>query len=351
MNSSLNSSKLKKKTKRKSRNQLLSGTLSSTPVRSPSSPFTSAYTPPRRSSLSEQSFSEESLPSYCISSQAPIPEKEVYWDYDTPQIKKYKSQLGIGKSFEDDDSPVRVILEETVSTPKLRMHCEPRAPQVINTSAARDAYTQLLAFQHKLLNKGKSGSQSDEGPAASAASEPLLTAGHDEDLNFSDDDDDDSLLLRCAEEVEKTQRPPSPAQRDSNQVKENLGQESDACIESDDSLEYIMSQMDERDLIIKDDRLDAKKTSPVRVKHPLDVVDHNVVIGSSPELAPSRTIKRARSSDDGVVQRSPAIRRTHSSPVIPENAAVTVPRKCDKAEIEKKRQEAKRRRELSQTKR
>jgi len=56
-----------------------------------------------------------SSPFHIPNSQAPIPGKEVYWDYDTPQSRKYREAFI--REFEESDSPVT----RKVATPKLRM--------------------------------------------------------------------------------------------------------------------------------------------------------------------------------------------------------------------------------------
>ena len=56
-----------------------------------------------------------SSPFHIPNSQAPIPGKEVYWEYDTPQSKKIREAFI--REFEESDSPVA----RKVATPKLRM--------------------------------------------------------------------------------------------------------------------------------------------------------------------------------------------------------------------------------------
>jgi len=57
-----------------------------------------------------------SSPYHIPNSQAPIPGREVYWDYDTPQSRKYREAFV--KEFEESDSPVA---KKNDATPKLRM--------------------------------------------------------------------------------------------------------------------------------------------------------------------------------------------------------------------------------------
>merc|ERR1719158_187040 len=61
-----------------------------------------------------------SSPFHLPNSQAPIPGKEVYWDYDTPQSRKCREAFI--REFEESDSPVA----RKVATPKLRMVPKPR---------------------------------------------------------------------------------------------------------------------------------------------------------------------------------------------------------------------------------
>jgi len=61
-----------------------------------------------------------SSPFHIPNSQAPIPGKEVYWDYDTPQSRKCREAFI--REFEESDSPVA----RKVATPKLRMVPKPR---------------------------------------------------------------------------------------------------------------------------------------------------------------------------------------------------------------------------------
>lgn len=259
--------------------------------------------------------------------------------------------MGIGVPEDDTASPIRPIFPvNTVSTPKLKMQCEPRVKIDLDTSDAKAAYNNLLAFRSKLniqrVTKCESGSSST---GAAELSEATATTS----VNFSDDDDD-SLLMRCVEEFESTQRvaPLTRAepliQPEFQHTKENCKESPETGFESDESLEYIMTQMDEREIVSGKEGENAKELPGdcLQNKNPLDQLDANIVPFSP------RAIKRYKSSDDGCAKKKSAtpIRRIHSSPVIqPEKEAPL--RKCDKAEIERKRMEAKRRRELSQMKR
>jgi len=84
-----------------------------------------------------------SSPYHIPNSQAPIPGKEVYWDYDTPQSRKYREALR--KEFEESDSPVA----RKNATPKLRMVHKPRVESEADLERVRkgeQAMQDLLEF-------------------------------------------------------------------------------------------------------------------------------------------------------------------------------------------------------------
>ena len=75
-----------------------------------------------------------SSPFHIPNSQAPIPVKEVYWDYDTHQSRKCKEAFA--KEFEESDSPVP---KKNEATPKLRMMAKTRIESVTTIEQVRKA--------------------------------------------------------------------------------------------------------------------------------------------------------------------------------------------------------------------
>jgi len=84
-----------------------------------------------------------SSPFHIPNSQAPIPGREVYWDLDTPQSKKYREALA--REFEESDSP---ISKQNVATPKLRMVPKTR----IDTATSKEVVRKGEEAMELLLN-------------------------------------------------------------------------------------------------------------------------------------------------------------------------------------------------------
>lgn len=259
------------------------------------------------------------------------------------QIRKYRSRMGLGLGSEDDDSPAPSFSLEKVSTPKLRLNCESTTSIITQLASVNSkAITDMLAFNNRNKNRKKLNSE------GTSTVSPESVAGHivnpEPVLNSEDgfgDDDDDSLLLRCTQEMEE-----EISSRARTECKENLKQDGDPGFESDDSLELIMSQMDETEFISEKPVKAGSPRKESELKRPLESWNNN---GSqSPTLA--RSIKRFKSSDDGIPRKPIPLRRIQSSPVIPANSGSAALR-CSQAEIERKKLEARRRRELSQLKR
>jgi len=295
-----------------------------------------------------------------------MPEKEVHWDYDTPQILKYRSRMGIGVRRDEEGSPpAPLILRERVSTPKLKLHNthRPRVLKDLESSSARDAFDGLRALSRKLdsRQKAKSSSSTDISPQFS-----------EESLSKSESDlfsDDDSMLIRCTQEAE--QRLESCCIQNENI--ENLKEEEEIDFDmGEDSFDVILSQMDEEEICARDTA--SRKTSNygeidsvqencnMSSENPADQRASGLQSPARQRLNPTdprssslhspasdRSMKRFKSSDDGVPQKkSPSLRKIRSSPVIP--LATLQPKVCTQAQIEQKKQAARRRRQLSQMK-
>eukprot|EP00092_Neocalanus_flemingeri_P023087 GFUD01025030.1.p1 GENE.GFUD01025030.1~~GFUD01025030.1.p1 ORF type:complete len:547 (+),score=169.52 GFUD01025030.1:114-1754(+) len=83
-----------------------------------------------------------SSPFHIPNSQAPIPGREVFWDLDTPQSKKYREALA--KEFEESDSP---LAKQREVTPKMRMVARSRIDTLTSTEEDRkgeEAMQELL---------------------------------------------------------------------------------------------------------------------------------------------------------------------------------------------------------------
>jgi len=311
-------------------------------------------TPTRSNSSRRQDSSCEDSPFSYLGSQAANQDSEVYWDYDTPQIRKYRARMGVGVR-QEESSPIQLILPVKAATPEYKLYYEPKVDTEppIDTAAAQAAFNDLVAL-NELFDKNKKKSRKNKVAETSTPSTVLcdnelqqsprispentsIVVASESDM-FSDDDD--SLLVRCTQELEDLQTQKSSAAQSKPSSDENLAikAEEEIGFESDDSFDMIMSQMDETELVIG--KVEEKKS--LANKRPLGLLDTNTQT-STPN---DRSMKRYKSSDYGQVRsNSTSLRRVHSSPVIP--AETTQQKLCTQAEIERKKYEAKRRRQTN----
>ncbi len=261
--------------------------------------------------------------------------------------------MGIGVKFGDEDgSPIQPLKLEKVSTPEVKLHCMSRpreAPR--ETAEAVAAFNDLVELASKLrkreVKKKEEKNKTSTPVIRPVRLNPVETETsskselNHESFEFSDDD---SLLIRCTQEAEGIiPLPVTPrTSRLKNNLKENLLKKCELDFESDDSMDIMMSQIDEKELVARNSPTSREQETDS--KRPLEPLNSNAM--TSPSF--SRSIKRFKSSDDGISPKtSSSLRRVHSSPVIPKETAAAR-RRCTLEEIERKKHEAKRKRELSQ---
>jgi len=310
-------------------------------------------TPTRSRTSRRQGSSCEDSPFSYLGSQARNEESEVYWDYDTPQIRKYRARMGVGVHHEES-SPIQLILPEKAATPEYKLYYEPIVDKEppIDTAAAQAAFNDLVAL-NELFDKNKKKSRKTSPaetstPSTTVIQTPRISPENTSTVEASESDmfsdDDDSLLVRCTQELEDLQTMKSSSTQSKSPSQENLAVKAgeEMGFESDDSFDMIMSQMDETELVVGKKVEHQYGTN----KRPLGLLDTNAQTFSTPN---DRSIKRYKSSNDGQVRNSSSasssLRRVHSSPVIP--AETTQHKLCTQAEIEQKKYEAKRRRQMN----
>jgi len=315
----------------------------------------------RRKETSQNIIRQDSPPCSYLSSQV-VSESEVHWDYDTPQIRKYRSRMGVGVRREDDSPLTPLLLTDQLSIgkPSPIYKSSPRvcAREIATNAEADAAYNDLVEFCSKLTNRRRLVNEAvslQETPQAHKPSEidDLIDRQRDcQYLNYSgnptgatviatsaedgcrDTDsvsaysdtllfsDDDSLLLQATQ----------PTTTDTVSVGPKAKND-EVNFESDDSFDIIMSQMDESEIL-------GGQTSKVEDADAQDCWTWAPDPGGS-----SRSTKRFKSNDDRGrrVAGGTPLRRIQSSPTIPSRSSGKL---CSQLEIEHKRLEAKRRREL-----
>ena len=221
---------------------------------------------------------------------------------------------------DDEGSPIYSFNEDQELTPEYQVKAAARVPTI--TAEALAAYAELDALSKKFDQRKKEREEKFKNSKTLFPKEDVsMEEKVDNDsMRFSDDD---SLLARCAEEVELSQGFASTPNMN-EAAKENLTDGFD----SDDSTDMLMSQLDEHEMI-------AERASTPAHKEPLGPWNISPNVPRRYKSGNDRTLPKPAPS-------ATAIRRIQSSPVVP------MSRKCDKTEIQKKREEAKRRRELSQ---
>lgn len=134
-----------------------------------------------------------SSPFHIPNSQAPIPGKEVYWDFDTPQSRKLREAFV--KKFEESNSPISL---QKKRTPKLRMIPRPRqqsSSSAINAKMGEEAMEELLLLCRETEERQKQMEQKDkiDGSGCESTFERLsmnvsLTSASKSDLFEGDSD-------------------------------------------------------------------------------------------------------------------------------------------------------------------
>ncbi len=227
------------------------------------------------------------------------------------------------------------------------------APEVLPQGAA-EAFQDLLQFSKRVQNKENHVSEArvnilpdQSGPEADSVA----------DISFSDDD---SFLVECSQALDSLEAN-FGEKVGAVTVEQRMTPASTACTDivepfgRSDSFDDIMSQLDSEQLEMETTTVvepkDVVKKEQAKPLQPL-TAPPQMATGRSPGT--SKTIKRFKSSDAGIPSKIwgssigggsvfGPIRRVHSSPAIPAE-----PPKCTAAEIDRKRQEARKKRELSQ---
>ena len=169
--------------------------------------------------------------------------------------------MGITTRSDEEGSPIPTFRAEQVSTPKYhRVVAEPRTQTI--TSDALAAFADLDAFSKK-LDKRKQGIEKKVVPE-DVNSVPLIVNKVKSEESIQSDSmrfsDDDSLLARCAEEIELTQAVETNPPKE--EVVKNVNLDDAEGFASDDSIDLIMSQLDEQEVI-------AEQASSPQLKQPL----------------------------------------------------------------------------------
>jgi hypothetical protein len=235
-----------------------------------------------------------------------------------------------------------------------------QAPDVLS-KGAEEAFQDLLQFSKKVQNK-ENLAANEEKAIKQEAHHPSLDAVVEgeclADVNFSDDE---SFLVQCSQALDNLETSfgggaaGTPPEAEESDLVENFGRS--------DSFDDIMSQLDSEELQAETQQLlptdnrscrtDAGKGD--RVEKQVEPLRPFSCSAESPVSA--KAVKRFKSSDAGIPAKvwgsssssggAGSIRRVHSSPTIPASAPQQPP-KCSAAEIDRKRQEARKKRELSQ---
>ena len=268
-----------------------------------------------------------------------MPRGEIFWDYDSPQIRKNRSRLGL------DASPA-AHAPLKISTPKLKISAEKRAKTVIVTSEtlpkeAAEALQDLVEFSNKVLKNTEKKVSGIKEETTSAV-----------DVNMSDDD---SFLVQCSQALDILEKENEQVAEAADLVSRTDVASDVAGFEEDfgrsDSFDDILSQL-------ASEQLEPEPATPELsevVQRPLRPLNELPDFRSISSPVSSKGVKRFKSSDAGIPAKAlnsggggyvGTIRRVHSSPTIP--AEPHAPSKCSAAEIDRKRQEARKKRELSQ---
>jgi len=269
-----------------------------------------------------------------------VPRGEVFWDYDSPQIRKNRSRLGLL-----DSSPANTPLK--VSTPKVDLAAEKKGKSVVLTpeslsKGAEEAFQDLLMFSRKVQNKENYKSCDNSKTHVKTEHSNLLSIKAEAqcalDVNMSDDE---SFLIQCSQALDILEN--ENASPRTNVAAKTV--EVEKSFVRSDSFDDILSQLDSDQL--QPPTLELRPVVTAREKSHELAEELADCIAQSPVSC--RGIKRFKSSDAGIPSSAAgshagSIRRVHSSPTIPAEPAV----KCSASEIARKREEARKKRELSQ---
>jgi len=303
-------------------------------------------TPPQNTS--RRTDLEDSPPTI-LSSQLVC--QEVYWDDNTPQMRKYRARLRSAlKESDDEPSPIKLFTKRP-STPKLTIPAEAKVLELPEhdipkaQEALRGIQELNKQFEKRKLEREQSKAAFEESTSSTTHTNNIDNTVIEQQINYTSDafSDDDSLLLQCTQEAEQFFL--ENESHEHRAVKKNPKLDEFEGFESDDSFELLISQMDEKELNSVSQQNDGKENEAKRAV--------STTFPASDTVS-SRTIKKLRSNDydffkkDECVDRSGAtvpFRRIKSA--VEGNCERSV-KVCSQEEIERKKAEAKRKRQLSQ---
>jgi hypothetical protein len=276
----------------------------------------------------------------------------VFWDYDSPQIRKNRTRLGL------DASPAHTPLR--VSTPKLKKPTERKCRATVVPPTATDSLPQgaqealqdLLQYSRKVFNPSKENTDNIfiEGPSDSGVKTSVTVLQTDISTDLTTGiSDDESFLIQCSQALDILEKENTNGEKPVvDDVVHEADFETNFC--RSDSFDDFLSQLDS-------DQLEPKpcEESEVSLKRPEpNNLPLSELSGSSLANSPVifKGIKRFKSSDSGIPAKTLStghagtIRRVHSSPTIPVDPVGIS--KCSAEEIDRKREMARKKRELSQ---
>jgi len=307
-------------------------------------------TPPQNTS--RRTGLEDSPPTI-LSSQLVC--QEVYWDDNTPQMRKYRARLRSAlKESDDEPSPIKLFTKRP-STPKLTLPAEAKVLELPEhdipkaQEALRGIQELNKQFEKRKREREQSKAAFEESTSSTTHTNNIDNTVIEQQINYTSDafSDDDSLLLQCTQEAEQLFL--EKESRDKVVVKKNprndLKLDGFEGFESDDSFELLISQMDEKELNSASQQNDGKENEAKR--------EVSTTLPASDTVC-SRTIKKFRSNDYDFFKKDECVDRSGATvpfriikSAVEGNCERSV-KVCSQEEIERKKAEAKRKRQLSQ---
>jgi len=243
----------------------------------------------------------ESSPAF-LYSQAP--NQEVYWDDNTPQMRKHRAKMQslLNQTSEEEGSPIRNIilkppdLEEEVKKPvKNPLAGHDLVATQIALDGIKEFTNRLLSMKEKreqesktVINKNNrniknhlrsrisdSFDRSPKSTTSNRRSSPRTSTSSDLGDNFTDAfSDDDSLLLQCTQEVEQnimaggTSNDRVSAKSAIKDNKNTIVNDDLEGFESDESFEMFLTQIDIPDNSNKENSIKSGSFSSISKKPP-----------------------------------------------------------------------------------
>jgi len=258
-----------------------------------------------------------SSPFHIPNSQAPIPGKEVYWDYDTPESRKCREAFI--KEFEESDSP---IAKNNDATPKLRMVAKTRIESVTSmeeTKKGEQALQELLDLcteaQVKDTSLDNGDKDSDEGKVCQLKFENLsmemelkeeVKNDTEEDMFADEIDLGDSFNLSTGEVVKQNLE---------NEIKIDDTKLLDDAINSDDMMfddddeSFLLQATQAADLVLVEKKESVAASSKTDRTVPPKALKREVAVTQPLKREPSMPKMKL-----GPVVSHPAIARVQAEP-------------------------------------